>query len=324
MPDNSPSCRICPRRCGVNRLTGPPGVCGQTQRIRAAWAGLHLGEEPDLAGEKGSGTIFFSVCSLRCVCCQNLQISQQGLGAEISPSQLASLMLRLQEAGAENINLVSGSHFLPGIMAALRDARRAGLDLPLVWNSSGYEYPEAIRALSEEVEIFVPDCKTLNASLSELLMHASDYPRVARRAIEAMAAAKPIRRRNDRLVRGVLVRHLVLPGCLESTREVLAWFREKLTGRALLSVMFQYTPPAEMPEIPNLASLQRGLQQHEIEQVRTWVEELGIEEGYIQEAAGDARWQPDFRRRNPFPENQARPVWRHGEPLPSLPVRAGD
>jgi putative pyruvate formate lyase activating enzyme len=317
MPDTSLSCTICPRRCGADRRRGPLGVCGQTERIRAAWAGLHLGEEPDLVGEHGSGAIFFSGCSLGCVSCQNYQLSREGLGTEMSAAQLAVLMLRLQEAGAENINLVSGSHFLAEILAALRIARRAGLRRPLVWNSSAYEDVGAVRTLSAEVDFFLPDCKTLSPEVSGALMQAPDYPRVARLAIEAMAALKPMRRRQHRLVQGVLVRHLVLPGLLPGTREVLAWFREKLAGRALLSLMFQYTPPPGLQEIPGLPSLSRGLEPREIEQVQAWLEELGIEEGYVQEAASEAGWLPDFRRRNPFPEDQARPLWHHGEALPA-------
>jgi len=316
----SPSCTLCPRSCGVDRRRGPYGVCGQGEIIRAAWAGLHLGEEPDLVGEKGSGTIFFSGCSLRCASCQNLQISRQGLGAEMSPAQLAALMLRLQEAGAENVNLVTGGHFLPAILNAVNEARRLGLTLPLVWNSSAYETPQAVRALSAEVDFFVPDCKTLDMTVSAALMKAPDYPEVARRAIEAMAAVKPLRREGpgERLIQGVLVRHLVLPGLLEATRGVLAWFRESLAGRALISVMFQYTPPAQHREIPGLPSLRRGLNPGEVERVRTWLEELGIEEGFIQEAAADAAWLPDFRRPNPFPPGQARPVWHYSEPLPRI------
>jgi putative pyruvate formate lyase activating enzyme len=321
----SPSCTLCPRRCGVDRRRHSNGVCGQGEIIRAAWAGLHMGEEPDLVGERGSGTIFFSGCSLRCACCQNRQISRQGLGAEMSIPQLAALMLRLQEAGAANVNLVTGGHFLPAILKALNEARRLGLVLPLVWNSSAYETPQAVRALSAEVDLFVPDCKTLNATVSATLMKAPDYPEVARGAIEAMAAAKPLRREGSggRLIQGVLVRHLVLPGLLEDTREVLAWFRERLAGRALISVMFQYTPPAPDGEIAGLPSLRRGLNPGEVERVRSWLEELGIEEGYIQEAASDADWLPDFRRDNPFPPGQARMVWYYGEPLPRNGGSAG-
>jgi putative pyruvate formate lyase activating enzyme len=281
---------------------------------RVAWAGLHFGEEPPLTGSGGSGTIFLSGCTLKCSYCQNDQLSRQGLGRELSAAELARVMLALQRAGAENVNLVTGSHFAPGLAEAAAQARREGLSIPLLWNSSGYESPSTLELLAPWIDVYLPDCKTLDPELSRLLMCAPDYPQVAREALPAMAEARPLRFAGERLRQGVIVRHLVLPGYLDSTRGVLAWFREHLYGRALLSVMLQYTPNRRSAgsEEKDRAPARR-VDEAEHRQVQGWLEELGIEEGFIQEPEPDSDWLPDFTRRNPFPPGQARPVWHYAD-----------
>lgn len=303
-------CLLCPRACGVDRLGGERGFCREGTAVRAAWAGLHFGEEPPVAGGGGSGTIFFSGCTLKCRYCQNDQLSREGLGAELTAEELAGLMLRLQEEGAANVNLVTGTHFAPGIAAAAALARDRGLRVPLLWNSSGYESRPALELLSPWIGVWLPDCKTLDPELARRLLGAPEYPEAAREALGFMADAAPLRWEGERLRQGVIVRHLVLPGRLESTRAVLAWFRERLHGRALLSMMVQYTPNARLGAVGG-DSPRRRVSEAEYEQVLGWLEELGIEEGFIQELESGSDWLPDFRRPNPFPPGQARAVW-HG------------
>jgi putative pyruvate formate lyase activating enzyme len=306
-------CLLCPRACGADRLGSARGFCREGAAVRAAWAGLHFGEEPPVIGRGGSGTIFFTGCTLKCRYCQNDQLSRSGLGAELDPGELARLMLRLQAEGAENINLVTGSHFAPGIVEAARLAVGRGLAIPLLWNCSGYESSAALRLLAPWVRIWLPDCKTLDPQLARSLMGAPDYPQVVREALAFMVEARPLEWEGERLRQGVIVRHLVLPGQPGSTREVLAWFQERLYGRALLSLMVQYTPNPRAPESGPSGRLSR----QEYEQVLGWLEELGIEEGFIQEPEPGSDWLPDFRRRDPFPQGQARAVWHFADgPVP--------
>jgi putative pyruvate formate lyase activating enzyme len=303
-------CRLCPRLCGVDRTGGRTGFCAQSDRLRLAWAGLHFGEEPPVTGRRGSGTLFFSGCTLGCPYCQNDQLSRHGMGREIAEGELAELMLLLQAEGAENINLVTATQFAPGVLAAARQAREAGLAIPLLWNSSGYERVETLELLEEAIDVYLPDCKTLDEGVSRRLLGAADYPEVARRALERMTAARPLalEGEGDQIAfrRGVMVRHLVLPGLLESSRRVLGWFAGTLNGLALLSVMFQYTPN---PRGAMARVSRRRLLPPEIRRVLGWLEELGIDEGFVQEAAQEDGWLPDFNRTQPFPPAQAVPLW---------------
>jgi len=303
----------------VDRLGSARGFCRESAAVRAAWAGLHFGEEPPITGRGGSGTIFFTGCTLKCRYCQNDQLSRSGLGAELEPEQLARLMLRLQAEGAENINLVTGSQFAPGIVEAARLAGERGLAIPLLWNSSGYESLETLRLLAPWIQVWLPDCKTLDRELARGLMGAADYPQVAREALAFMVAARPLAWDGERLRQGVIVRHLVLPGHPDSTREVLAWFRENLYGKALLSLMVQYTPnPRALGRADEPgAGPARRVSPAEYELIQGWLGELGIEEGFIQEPEPGSEWLPDFSRRDPFPESQARAVWHFAEvPVP--------
>ena len=307
-------CGLCPRNCGVDRRQDERGFCGESDRLRIAWAGLHKGEEPPLVGMNGSGTIFFSGCTLKCDSCQNCQISHQALGREVSEAQLRELMLRLQERGAANINLVTASHFAPSVAGCVGEARKQGLSIPVVWNSSGYELLSTLDLLRETVDVYLPDCKTLDKQVSRRLMGAPDYPAVAKPALIKMAEDKPLVVEEGRIRRGVIVRHLVLPDLLEQSREVLEWFAGNLRNRALLSLMFQYTPVGaaggEHGRKPRQGP-RRRVSRREYEEVLTWLEELRIDDGFVQDPAGSDDWLPDFTRRNPFPEGQAVPVWHY-------------
>lgn len=303
------SCRLCPRLCHVSRHAGARGFCGQTDRMRIALASLHFGEEPPLVGDRGSGTIFFSGCTLRCAFCQNFQISQQGLGREVDTAEFAAICLALQSAGAANINLVTGTQFIPGIIAGVAEARRTGLTLPVLWNGSGYERVEMVEALRETVDVWLPDLKTLNRATAKQYFSAPAYPTIAVDAILAMAEGYPLEFDDNGLLRrGLLMRHLVLPGQLDDSRAVLTWFAEHLAGRALPSIMTQYTPIVALAGRP---APKDGLTQEEYNQLVALIDELGLGEGFYQELVPGSEWLPDFHRPNPFAATLSRTIWHH-------------
>jgi putative pyruvate formate lyase activating enzyme len=274
--------------------------------VRAATALLHFGEEPPITGAGGSGTVFFTGCTLQCRFCQNWQLSCGGTGAALDREELADIFLGLQQAGAENINAVTGTHFTPGILDAYRAACDTGLTIPLVWNSSGYETTRSVSLLAAHVRYFLPDLKSLDPGFSERWLRAADYPRQASQAILRMTADKPLRLSDGQPTQGVIVRHLVLPGLLDQTRRVLEWFSRMLAGKALLSLMFQYTP------IPGRAlppPFDRMVGRDEYEQAIRMLEEMGIEDGYYQEPETGSEWLPDFTRARPFPSGRSRVIW---------------
>lgn len=252
-------CTLCPRNCGIDRSVRQ-GFCGCGNKLKAARAGLHYYEEPFLSGTNGSGTVFFSGCSLGCIYCQNSPISRDGFGLEISEERLSQIFLEQQQRGAHNINLVTGTHFTPSIAKALRDARARGLTLPMVWNSSGYEKPETLQMLQGLVDIFLPDFKTMSSQLGQRYMKAPDYPEWAGKSLETMvnmtgeAQFVPLGQKTADssdaaydgegvlMIRGVVVRHLVIPGQLEDTKAVLRYLYETYGDRIWISLMSQYTP----------------------------------------------------------------------------------
>ena len=312
------SCAICPRACGVNRNKGERGFCGETADLRVAWAGLHFGEEPPITGKGGSGTVFITGCNLRCKFCQNYQISQDGMGRAVSAREFADIALALEKVGAENINVVTGSHAIPAIATGLRAARARGLSVPILWNSSAYENPEALDLLDGLVAAWLPDLKTLNSGLAESVFQAADYPKAAKRAIRHMVEKSPIsiERPDDekypagKLASGVIVRHLALPGRLGDSELVLNWFAEHLADRAILSLMTQYTP---VPKSGHAAGIDafpdRPFARAEYDELMALVEKLDIDTGFYQELVEDTQWLPDFDRIQPFSSALARPVW---------------
>jgi putative pyruvate formate lyase activating enzyme len=298
------NCRLCPRDCGVDRASSPAKAhCGEGIDLRLAFAGLHRGEEPPLSGEGGSGTVFVSGCNLGCDFCQNWQISKGGLGRVVSTEEFAAICMGLERRGAENINIVTGSHAVPAIAGGLRAAKDLGLGIPVLWNSSAYERPQTLELLDGLVDTWLPDLKTLDFSLAARFFHAPDYPRIATEAIRWMINNRP---------RGVIVRHLVLPGHLEATREVLRWFADNALGNAALSLMSQYTPmPASAGQ--RLEQPERFVSRGEYETVLGWLGEFGIEDGFCQELVTGSDWLPDFNRPNPFSSELSVPVWHFGE-----------
>jgi putative pyruvate formate lyase activating enzyme len=299
---------LCPRGCGVDRRSCSTGFCGESSEIRAACALLHFGEEPPITGSGGSGTVFFTGCTLQCAFCQNWQVSRGGEGTTLSPDELSRVFLRLQERGAENVNVVTGTQFAPGILEAYRAAQAQGLAIPLVWNSSGYETPETVALLAHSVSFFLPDLKTLDPAFAGRWFNAADYPERAKRALKAMVEAVPLAYRGDLPVRGVIVRHLVLPGNLADTRAVLEWYKENLDGRALLSMMYQYTP---IPGLELSSPLDRMVTAAEYAESFEMLEDLSIESGYFQDPETDGEWLPDFKNPRPFPSGKSLVVWHY-------------
>ena len=290
----------------MDRRRDPGGFCGQSAALRIAWAGLHFGEEPPITGEKGSGTIFFSGCTLKCSFCQNYQLSHLGFGRQITTGELARIMVCLEREGAENINLVSGSHFAPSILEAIGQAKIEGLSLPIIWNSSGYESMDTLEMVLEEVDIFLPDLKTLDQELSEELFKCGDYPEVVAEALKEIALHREERSLDGKLKQGMIVRHLVLPGHLESSLQVLSWFKEALYDKCLLSLMFQYTPVSPLKPT---GSLKRRISREEYEAVLGCLERLNIERGFIQKLEVEHDLLPNFEKGSPFPTALAKPLW---------------
>lgn len=301
------SCVLCPRRCGARRLEGKRGLCGETAELRVASASIHRGEEPPLTGRGGSGAVFVSGCTLGCVFCQNYQISRTGMGRPVSQDELVGIFFALKERGAVNINIVTGSHAVPALRDSLAAARRAGLELPVLWNSSAYENPEALLLLRDTVDVWLPDLKTLDTELAAFFFRAPDYPEAAEKAILTMLDLQNRAKYRDEIMqKGVIIRHLVLPAHLENTRQVIRWFADHAQGRALLSVMTQYTPPKDAVEG---AAPDRFVNRREYETVLNWLAEYGVEDGFYQELVQDSEWLPDFNRANPFSSELSVPVW---------------
>jgi len=276
------SCRICPRACGRNRLLGEVGLCGAGRRAKVASFNLHWGEEPPLVGEGGSGTIFFSHCSLRCCFCQNYPISHLGNGNQVDGAALARMMLDLQQRGAANINLVTGSHYLPQILEALPIAIEGGLRLPLVHNCGGYEALESLRLLDGLVDIYLPDAKYGELELAQLYSKAPDYVEVNRAALKEMVrqVGDLSRDSEGRARKGLIVRHLILPGQIGNTESVLSFLARELPPRIHISLMSQYFPANEAKKFPGL---RRAVRPKEVKQVLRIMEDLGLGYGWHQE-----------------------------------------
>ena len=287
-------CTICPRRCGANRAAGRTGFCGAGAALKAARAALHFWEEPCISGTRGSGTVFFSGCTLKCCFCQNYPISAEGLGKEITVEHLAEIFLNLQAQGAHNINLVTPTHFADGIAEALRLARPE-LHIPVVYNTSGYEKVKTLQMLEGLVDIYMPDFKYMSPELSARYSAAPDYPAVATDALKEMfrQVGRPQFSPDGLLTRGVLVRHLVLPGCRADSLAVLRHLRTLFAPEdILLSLMSQYTPEfvADAPD----RNLHRRLTRFEYESVAALARGLDFRGFFQERSSASAAYTPDF------------------------------
>ena len=290
-------CELCPRRCGANRAAGARGVCGADDSLKIARAALHYWEEPPISGERGSGTIFFSGCPLKCVYCQNHEISTGGFGIEVAPGRLVEIMLELQEQGAHNINLVTATHYAHLLPTAIGEARRRGLSIPIVYNTSGYEREEAVAELADLVDVWLVDYKYAGADLGRALSHVVDYPETAARALTRMCAAVAARGgefvdADGMMRRGVIVRHLVLPGHADDSCRVLDRIWD-VAGDVPISVMNQYTPNERMRE--SGGELSRAVTEGEYEFVLDHADDVGFTQMFWQEGgAVDESFTPAF------------------------------
>lgn len=275
-------CSLCPRMCGADRAAGQKGFCGGGNLVRVARAALHYWEEPCISGESGSGTVFFSGCTMRCVFCQNKEISRGEAGKEITVDRLAEIYLELAAKGANNINLVTPMHYAPQITAALDIARKNGLTLPIVWNTGGWERCESVAAVRDYADIWLSDFKYFDSSLGESLSKAPNYFSVATAALDQMVkqTCEPVFDQNGIMRRGVIVRHLMLPGHLDDTKNVLRFLYENYGDSIWISIMNQYTPMCSDPRFPELS---RTVSDEEYNEAIDFACELGIENAFVQE-----------------------------------------
>lgn len=277
-------CNLCPRNCNADRKNGQAGVCGVAgEGILGARAALHMWEEPCISGERGSGTVFFSGCPLRCVYCQNYQIAKAEVGKEISVMRLAEIFLELQEKKhAENINLVTPTHYTLEIVEAIQQAKRQGLTIPIVYNCSGYEKVETLKKLDGIVDIYLTDFKYVDNRLAARYSKAADYPEIAKAALAEMVrqVGEPEFDQRDMMTKGVIVRHLLLPNALENGKQVVRYVYETYGDQVFFSLMNQYTP---LPQVEAYPEIYRKVTEEEYDELVDYAIEIGVEQGFIQE-----------------------------------------
>ncbi len=287
-------CEICPFRCKVNRLSGQVGRCGCGDKIRVAKYQLHYFEEPCISGKSGSGTVFFSNCNFKCIFCQNYKISQEGKGNEVTIEELANIFLKLQQEGANNINLVTPTMYAYQIIEAIKLARNNGLNLPIIYNSNGYENVETLRDLRGYVDVYLPDLKYYADELAIKYSKAPNYFKIATKAILEMInqVGGPEFDENGMIKKGVIIRHLVLPGHIQNSKHILKWLKENVEGNAYVSVMAQYFPTYKAKEDEYL---NRKLTRKEYSEIEQYLYLLDIQNGYMQELGKhEEEYVPDF------------------------------
>lgn len=276
------NCLLCPRKCGINRRTGQTGVCGVSSEIKVARAALHYWEEPCISGKKGSGAVFFSGCSLHCVFCQNREISDGKAGKVISKERLSDIFIELADKGANNINLVTPGQYIPDIVWAVNDAKSRGMKLPIIYNTSGYENVTELKLLEGIVDVYLPDFKYMDSTLSAMYSRAKDYPSVAKQALSEMVRQQPdvvIDDATGLIQKGVIVRQLLLPGHVNDAKAVLKYLYDTYHDHVYISMMSQFTPIAlkDYPEI------NRTVTRREYERLVDYALEIGITNAFIQE-----------------------------------------
>ena len=274
-------CTICPHNCKINR-TKNPGRCKSTDKIKIALYSIHNFEEPCISGEKGSGTIFFSNCNMNCVFCQNYEISQLGRGKEITIEELANVMIKQQERNVQNINLVTPTSYALHIVEAIKIARKKGLEIPIVYNTNGYESVETLKLLEGYVDIYLPDLKYYYDDLAKKYSKVDNYFEIATKAIQEMyrQVGTPLLDENGVMKKGLMIRHLILPNEVQNSKKVLKWIKENIDSNVYVSIMAQYFPTYKAKEIPEIA---RKITKEEYEKVENYLYELDLENGYIQE-----------------------------------------
>ena len=294
MPEQLKKCEVCPFKCKVNRLAGQVGKCKCNDKIKIDLYSLHHFEEPCISGEEGSGTVFFSNCNLNCIYCQNYKISQEGKGKEITIEELANIFLKQQESGANNINLVTPTMYAYQIIEAIKIAKSKGLTLPIIYNTNGYENVETIKALNGYIDVYLPDLKYYSDELATKYSKAPNYFEIATKAILEMInqVGMPEFDAKGIIKKGVIIRHLVLPGHIQNSKHILKWLKENVDEKAYVSVMAQYFPTYKAKEDKHLNRKLTNKEYHEIE---NYLYSLDIENGYMQELGKhEEEYVPDF------------------------------
>ena len=274
-------CSLCPRMCMANRdIT--TGYCGVKNTLRVARAALHFWEEPCISGEEGSGAVFFTGCNLRCVFCQNFQIARAEQGKEITVERLSEIFLELQQQKANNINLVTATHYVPQVVEALKQAKNQGLHIPVVYNCGGYESVKTLKMLEGLVDIHLPDFKYLDAERAKRYSRAENYPEVAKLALAEMVRQQPKAEFDERgiMTKGVIVRHLMLPSGIKDSKAVVKYLYETYGNQIYVSLMNQYTP---LPHVADYPEINRKVKKFEYDRLVDYAISLGVENGFIQE-----------------------------------------
>ena len=278
-------CELCPHKCKVNRNQGQIGRCKATNKVKIALYSVHQFEEPCISGKNGSGTIFFSNCNLNCVYCQNYEISQLGKGKEITIPELANIFLEQQSKNVENINLVTPTSYVSQIIEAIKIAKNNGLKIPIVYNTNSYENIETIKMLDGYIDIYLPDLKYAENDLAKRYSKIENYFENATKVILEMQkqVGKASFSEDGIMQKGIIVRHMVLPNHLENSKKVLKWLKGNLSKGSYMSIMAQYFPTYQAKENPEYKEISRKLTSGEWQEIEEYIDELGIEEGYIQE-----------------------------------------
>ena len=274
-------CTICPHKCGIDRSNNI-GRCKATDKIKIALYSIHNFEEPCISGENGSGTIFFSNCNMNCVYCQNYEISQLGRGKEITIDELSNIMIEQQEKGVQNINLVTPTSYSLNIIEAIKIARRNGLNIPIVYNTNGYESVETLKLLDGFIDIYLPDLKYYKNELAQKYSKVNNYFEIATQAIKEMyrQVGAPVLDEKGVMKKGLMIRHLILPNEVENSKKILSWIKENMDNNVYISIMAQYFPTYKAKEIEKLS---RKITQEEYNEVEEYLYNLDLENGYIQE-----------------------------------------
>lgn len=307
--DNYKECTLCPNKCRVDRTKDNLGICNERDTVRIAFSGLHRGEEPPVTGRYGSGMLFFSGCTLHCQYCQNYQISggintrDGNVGTPVSIEELSQMMIGLQNMKANNINLVTPTHFIPSIVEAIKLSRSKGLELDIVYNTSGYESVEALELIDEFIDLYLIDLKTLNKRVASNFCSREKYATEIKKVFEYLIKKHPKFEYIDDLTtpKGLLVRHLVFPNEMEATYEVLKYYSKYLKQHAFLALMVQFFDPKDVKHFEKVS-------EEEYDKLISYLNELDIEDGFVQELSDNVDWVPDFRLDKPFPDNFCDPL----------------
>lgn len=275
------NCKLCPRNCNINR-NNKIGFCKATNTVKVARAALHYYEEPCISGQKGSGTVFFSNCNLKCVFCQNYQISTCNNGKEITIERLSTIFLELQKKGALNINLVTPTHYVPQIIEALKIAKENGLSIPIIYNTSSYENVETIKLLKDYIDIYLPDFKYYDNDLAKKYSNANNYFEHASKSIKQMVkqTKKIVFDKNGIMQKGIIIRHMILPGYINDSKKIIKYIYDNYKDKVYISIMNQYTP---LDNVKNFPEINRKVSKKEYDEVVNYAIELGINNGFIQE-----------------------------------------